>query len=144
MSKLKYRCPQCGKKVVFSEHICPAAMSGDPGRENSQTNNGLFKKLGTIVIVAFLAGAMLWPFLNWQATLVVGFIILAGVGLVLILGSRGRDSAGPLYRQLIKFTGGDKAVAERLINAELDRYPDFNRTECIRRVHDRLEYEHRR
>lgn len=150
MKKPRYRCPQCGKKVVFNEHFCAESKGGglDPGDFNNpkapQSGKGLIKKLGTVLIVAFLAGAMLWPFLDWKSTLVVGFLILAGAGIVLLAGTRRKAAAGSHYRSLVKLAGGDRNVAERLINAELARYPDFSRSECIRRVHDRLEYEHRR
>lgn len=143
MTKPKYQCPNCGKKVVFGEHMCMVKADENEPKE-TPAGGGLFKKLFTVLIVAFLAGAMLWPFLNWQSTLVVGLIILAGVGIILLTGSRGRNSSGPLYRSLVKMSGGDKRVAERLIDGELQRYPDFSRSECVRRVHDRLEYEHQR
>lgn len=144
MSKLKYRCPQCGKKVVFSEHFCSAGPEDFQKPKTSPAGKGLFKKLGTLLIVAFLAGALLWPFLDWRSTLVVGLIIIAGAGIILFAGSRRQSSSGPLYRNLVTMVGSDRNAAERMIDAELSKYPDFSRSECIRRVHDRLEYEHRR
>lgn len=151
MKRQRYRCPDCGKKVVFGEHFCLAGViDGKLAPENTheshppRAGNGPLKKLGTLLIVAFLAGALLWPFLEWKSTLVVGLIIIAGVGIALFFGSKSQTSAGPIYRSLVKMTGGDRSVAERLITAELNRYPDFSRSECIRRVHDRLEYEQRR
>ena len=151
VTRQRYRCPQCGKKVLFGEHLClvgnkEGQSASDEVQEPrpSQAGGGLFKKLGVILIVAFLAGAMLWGFLPWVLTLILGLIILAGVGVALFVSSRRRASSGPGYRSLVKLAGGDKAVAERLIAAELKQYPDFSRSECVRRVHDRLEYEHRR
>ena len=61
---------------------------GDDEPKETPAGGGIFKKLSTVLIVAFLAGAMLWPFLNWQSTLVVGLIILAGVGIIQITAPR--------------------------------------------------------
>ena len=151
MKRQRYRCPHCGKKVVLGEHFCLVGVKeGKLAPEDFQESHppqaaeSLFKKLGIILIVAFLAGAMLWSYFGWIFALVLGFIIIAGVGLALFVSSRRRASAGPGYRSLVKMTGGNKDVAERLITAELNRYPDFSRSECVRRVHDRLEYEHQR
>ncbi len=86
MTRQRYRCPQCGKKVLFGEHLCLVGNKEDQSASDevqeprpSQAGGGLFKKLGVILIVAFLAGAMLWGFLPWVLTLILGLIILAGV-----------------------------------------------------------------
>jgi len=145
----KYKCPNCGKIVTFGEHFClvnggnerPPANSPEVG--NNSKNPETLKRIGVILVVATLTGAMLWPFLGIYA-LIAGLIVLAVVSIVISVLTRTQNNGGSWYRKLLSMVGGQKDVAERLIAAEEKKYPSMTRAECVRRVHDRLEYEHRR
>jgi hypothetical protein len=146
----KYKCPNCGKMVTFGEHFC--LVNGGSGDEspadspkvsrNSDTQ-GTLKRIGVILVVATLTGAMLWPFLGIYA-MFAGLIVLAGISVGISLLTRRQNNGGSCYRELLSMVGGQKDVAERLIAAEERKYPSMTRPECVRRVHDRLEYEHSR
>jgi len=146
----KYKCPNCGKMVTFGEHFC---LVNGGGGENSPSENpevsknsetqGTLKKIGVILVVATLTGAMLWPFLGVFA-LIAGLIVLAAISVVISILTRAQNNGGSWYRKLLSMVGGQKDVAERLIAAEEKKHPSMTRGECVRRVHDMLEYEHRR
>ncbi len=146
----KYKCPHCGEMVTFGEHFClikgtkeeSSADSPEVNNKKSE-NSGSLKRIGVILVVATLTGAMLWPFLGIYA-LFAGLIVMGIIAVVLSVLGRSQNNGGAYYRQLLSMVGGDKAVAERLIAGEEKKHPSMTRGECVRRVHDRLEYEHRR
>ena len=146
----RYKCPHCGKMVTFGEHFCLINGTNEGSPEDSpevnkkkSDNSGSFKRIGVILVVATLTGAMLWPFLGIFA-LFAGLIVMGLIAVALFVLGRSQDNGGDYYRQLLSMVGGDKTVAERLIAGEEKKYPSMTRGECVRRVHDRLEYEHRR
>jgi len=140
----KYRCPHCGEMVTFGKHFCLINSTEESSNQTTKSENpGSFKKIGVILIVATLAGGMLWPFLGIYA-LFVGLIILLIIAVILSFTTRRQNNGGSYYKKLLSMVGGQKDVAERLISSEERKYPSMTRSECIRRVHDRLEYENYR
>ncbi len=135
--------------MTFGKHFC--VISGNNGESSTGTpevnsyskNSGSLKRIGVILVVATLTGGMLWPFLGIYA-LFAGMIVLAAVSVVITVITRTQNNGGSWYRKLLSMTGGQKDVAERLIAAEERKHPSMTRSECVRRVHDRLEYEHQR
>ena len=150
MAPHRYKCPHCGKMVTFGEHFClingtnEASSADSPEvNKNKSESTGSLKRIGVILVVATLTGAMLWPFLGIYA-LLAGLIVMAVIAVVLSVLIRTQNNGGSYYRKLLSMVGRQKDVAERLIAGEEKRYPSMTQSECIRRVHDRLEYEHRR
>lgn len=150
MSPHRYKCPHCGKMVTFGEHFCLIIGNNEDSPEDAPEVNkkksgksGAFKRIGVILVVATLTGAMLWPFLGIY-TLFAGLIVIGLIAVVLSVLGRSQNNGGAYYRKLLSIVGGDKTVAERLITGEEKKHPSMTRGECVRRVHDRLEYEHRR
>jgi hypothetical protein len=135
--------------VTFGEHFCLVDGGDSNTRKDSQGTDkhsgtpGSLKRIGVIAVVATLTGAMLWPYLGIYA-LFAGLIVLAVIAVVITVLTRTQDNGGSYYRKLLSMVGGQKDVAERLIAAEEKKYPSMTRAECVRRVHDKLEYEHRR
>ena len=125
--------------VTFGDHICIVNNTESHPTESS----GQLKRIGIILVAATLTGVMLWPFLGIQA-LFVGLIIMAVIAVILSIATRKQNNGGQYYQKLLTMVGKQKDVAERLIAGEEKKYPSMTRAECIRRVHDRLEYEHRR
>ena len=87
--------------------------------------------------------SLLWVFVGVYAYLV---LVLAGisVGVIFLIGPKTAAGNSRGYRKLLKLVGGDENTAERLISSEMKKYPDFSRSECIRRVTDQLLYDRMR
>jgi len=145
VSAKTYRCPGCGRRVKFGTHFCSGeaeARLDDPMPEKPPWRHTL-TRIGVVLVASALVISLLWTVLGFYAYLliaVVGIIVTA----ILIVDRSGRRLGEPGYRELLKLTGGDRNQAERLIAAEAARYPDFSRAQCIRRAHDKLEYDRRR
>ncbi len=131
--------------VTFGEHFCIINGTNDePAAESHPSgSSSRWKRIGVIIVVATLTGGMLWPFLGIYA-LFVGLIILVVIALVLSTITRSQNNGGQYYKKLLSMVGRQKDVAERLIAGEERKHPSMTRAECIRRVHDQLEYERRR
>ena len=145
MIQHRYRCPHCGKMVTFGEHLClvNGTKDGQISKFRPAGSSDRLKRIGVILVVATLTGGMLWPFLGIYA-LFVGLIIMAVIALVLSIITRSHNSGGQYYRKILTMVGGQKDIAERLISGEERKHPSMTRAECIRRVHDQMEYERRR
>lgn len=147
----KYRCPGCGKNVKFGSHFCsgePEPRLDDPFPEHRESPRfQTLKRAGIIFVASALILTLLWSFLGFYAYILIAIvtIIIAAMLLLKRNGIHGENGAGtPGYRELTRLLGGDRESAERLIEAEMERYPDFNRSECIRRVYDKLVYDRSR
>lgn len=144
-----YKCPGCGKKVKFGTHFCSGIKESqldDPFPEyRDRPWFVALKRAGVLAVVTCL---LLFLLFNVRLPLSVYILVVTGIVIVsfpLFLLINRNPQAGqeksPDYKALVRLLHGDRAAADRLITAENQKYPDFTRQECIRRVHDRLIYD---
>jgi hypothetical protein len=147
-----YRCPGCGRNVRFGKHFCSGTREpqlDDPFPE--YRNKPWFAALKKAGILAVVICLLLFLLFNISLPLSVYILVVTGIVIVsfpLYLLIKGKSQVGqdksPDYKALVRLLHGDREAAERLITAENQKYADFSRQECIRRVHDRLVYERAR
>ncbi len=154
----KYRCPGCGKRVKFGTHFCTGDSSystkaesrlDDPFPEyKNRRSYRILKRAGVVGVALGLVLVMLSGLRMPLTRFIVISILLGAAAIPLIFirekqedGNRTRSRG---YRDLLKLLGGDEGAADRLVTSEMQAHPDFTREECIRRVHDKLEYDRSR
>ncbi len=147
----KYKCPGCGKMVRLGSHFCSGeqeAQLDDPFPTHTQSPKyQTLKKVTIILVASALVLALLLSTLGFFAYILIGVIAIIVLAMFLLQG--GVSGAGLRigdneYDILLRLLNRDKGAAERLIEAEMNRYPEFSRKECIRRVRDKLEYDRSR
>ena len=145
--------------MKFGTHFCsgePVTRLDDPFPEyRDSTWFRLLKRILVVLIASGLVLGLLRGTIGFPAYILIG-LLTAGVVTVIVIRelmtggnpekleptNAGNRSRG--YREVVKMLHGDRETADRLINDEMSRYPDFTRQDCIRRVHDRLIYERSR
>ena len=129
-------CPECGsdRETGWSEEAQYVHLLPDKGDEETDISRSMtgqkysMAAIALVVVVAFLVAAGL----GWTLYL-IPFI---AVGAVITYVNR-RYASSPsglqrqLYQQLLARAGGDRKMADRLIEYERERYPDSNRLQLL-------------
>jgi RNA polymerase subunit RPABC4/transcription elongation factor Spt4 len=146
-----FTCPNCGADVPLKARACPECGSDKetgwseaaqyihllPDRGDSGIANSKFKtwqKLAiaitaVIVIIAFL----LAQGFTWSLYVVPVAALIAGITYFLTRqpSSTDRSLERQLYQQLLSRSGGNRNLAERLMELERQRHPDANRLQLL-------------
>ena len=106
--------------------------------------SNIVKKISVILIGSALVFSLLFSSLPGYLIYGLIFLILLAVAAVFIRSALRKKNAVVEYEDLLKMTSHDKALAERLIRAEMSRSPDQKRSQSIRRARDKLYYDRAR
>jgi hypothetical protein len=145
-----FTCPNCGADVPLKARACPECGSDketgwseaaqyihllpDKGNGIDQSRSKTWQKIAiaitaVIVIIAFLvAQGFTWTLYGLPVAALIG-----GITYLLTRQSSHSDRSleKQLYQQLLSRSGGDRKLAERLVELERQRHPDANRLQLL-------------
>jgi len=132
-------CPHCGNENEPDTAVCPGCgyewmdSNNDDSKETTTSTPKVWVRYVLAIVAALLVSALLIIGLPWGSYLVPVWL---GIVIAIMIYTRPHaekmhSAEKKLFHELVNMLGGDRELAERLIDHEKKRRPDFNRLQHI-------------